>query len=308
MQIQNHGEVDWKVWFLVSIFSPVPIALFFFISGLFSRRIVDAPWGANLTLRLVGLTYAFVVWSLIDITIAYLLVGEVRVAKSAWAYVLDPKSALWFIWGLIIFTALANLVWRRWRTATLCVALVVSVFSFAIPTSSFVYENLIRFFPFFLIGLSGASIPKRILAHRIKIFAAASLVYGGLIFFYVRLDGTSAGAELIWFTAAWVALPLSIAASSLAADIPLVGSLVERLGRASLPIYLAHETVLRLLMAAGLAVIGTVEGPQIISVFVTTAAVIAVTAAFAELSVKGGLTALYRPPQLKRLRNSSVAR
>jgi uncharacterized membrane protein YcfT len=301
LALQAHGEVDWKIWLCIALFSPVPIALFFFISGLFSQKIVAKPWSRKLTARIIGLAYVFLVWSVIDTVIALLLDQGVVIDRNAWSYLLDPKSALWFIWGLILFTVLANLVWRRWPTATFCIALFISLLSFAklIPTTSFVYENLIRFFPFFLIGLSGAKFPGLVIRHQLKIFAVGSLIYGGLILAYIRLDQTSVIAGLIWVATAWVALPLSIAGSSLVTYLPVFGNLIGRLGRGSLAVYVAHESVKRLLVTAAIAVFGVVETPQMITVFVMAIAVAVVTSGLALLSIRCGLTALYTPPFLK---------
>lgn len=306
LALQTHGEVDWKIWLCIAVFSPVPIALFFFISGVFSRRIVDRPWGIKLTSRIAGLAYVFVLWSLIDIGIGLLLNQDVAVQGDIWTYALDPKSALWFIWGLIIFTIVAIVLWRRWPTPTLLLAIGLSLLSFAklIPTQSFVYENLLRFFPFFLVGLSGTRLPDLVVSHRLKIFAVGAVIYGALISIYLKLDQTSVPAGLVWVTTAWIALPLSIAGSSLFADVPVAGKLIERLGRGSLAVYVAHESVKRLLVTVGIAVIGVVETPQMISVFVLAAAVAGVTAGFALLSIRCGLSALYTPPFLKKSMSS----
>ena len=298
LALEPLGPIHWRVWLYIAMFSPVPIGLFFFISGMFSRTLMTGAWKGKIVSRIASLIYVFVVWSLIDVAVATLLHQDVPLTHLLWTYILDPDSVLWFIWGLAIFTVLANLVWIRWPRATLSLAVIASLLSctHVIATSSYVYDNLIRFLPFFLMGLSGEKLERLVIPRRIAVFGLGSLLYAGLILVYLQLNKDGAPAGLVWIASAWIAVPLSVAGCSLVSNIPLASSIVEHLGKRSLAIYLAHQTVTRLVVAGGSVLIGVVEKPQLISVFTVTFIVTCATAAFAEVTLRSGWTLLYGPP------------
>lgn len=293
----SRGLVDWKVWLLVNVFAPAPIALFFFISGLFSRKYLQGPWRALLGRRVVGLLYVFAVWSLIETGMTAIVQGGVQ-GFDALAYVGNPQSTLWFIWALALFTVAAKVV--LWRSATLAIVVfsVLSVLSFSgvIATSSFVYDNLLRFFPFFLGGAYRVRLEPFVVRHPMAIFAAGSAAFAVLS--SVLLLGSLARPEagFVLAVTTLVALPTAISGCALLASNMTVNKGVGYLGRQSFGIYLVHPVLIAILVPTIYALLPTTGRPAFAAVFGLTLLLIASSAAFFELTRRLGWIHLYVPP------------
>lgn len=294
--LDSGGQVDWKVWLLINLFAPIPIALFFFVSGLFSRKVVVGGWSAGLGRRLIGLLYAFVVWSIIEAITRFVLTGLVP-RPDVWRYLLDPESTLWFVWALAIFTFGAHLAWTRWPGPTVALTMVASSLSFSgmITVDSFVYENLLRFAPFFLLGLAVPSLEARVAGQRWLVASGGAVAYAALtVLATYAVPSGWAGAVLAAMT--WISIPTSIAGCMLVSRMPLLGGIVQWLGRNSLGIYLGHPVAIMLLAAALRSVWTQGGAPLFLPVFALTLPALFASAAFYWLAVRSGVTALYVPP------------
>lgn len=296
LTLDTVGQVDWKVWLLINLFAPIPIALFFFVSGLFSRRVVKGGWSAGLGHRLAGLMYAFVVWSIIEAITQTALTGLVP-RPDVWRYLLDPGSTLWFVWALAIFTFGAHLVWTRWPGLTVGVSIIASALSFGgvIAVDSFVYENLLRFAPFFLLGLAAPALEAMVARRRWLIAAVGSIAYAALTAL-AAYAGPSGWAGAVLAVMTWISIPTSIAGCMVISRLPLFGQVIQWLGENSLGIYLGHPVAIMLLVAALRSIWTQGNEPLFIPVFALTLPALFASAALYWLAVRSGLTALYVPP------------
>lgn len=296
LSLDTVGTVDWKVWLLINLFAPIPIALFFFVSGLFTRRVVEGGWSAGLGRRLVGLLYAFVVWSLIEAIVQIALAGRIH-RPDIWRYLLDPESTLWFVWALAIFTVGAHLFWTRWPRLSLGVSIIASALSFSgvIAIDSFVYQNVLRFFPFFLLGLAAPSLEALVARRRWLIASAGAATYTALTAL-APYGGASGWSGTVLAAMTWISIPTSIAGCMMISRLPLFGQMIQWLGKNSLGIYLGHPVAIMLLVAASRLVWSPGDGPMLMPVFALTLPAVFASAALYWLAVRSRVTALYVPP------------
>lgn len=296
LSLDTVGQIDWRVWLLVNLFAPIPIALFFFVSGLFGRSVVAGGWGGGLGRRLGGLLYAFTIWSIIEACLKAAVTG-VLPRPDLSHYLIDPQSTLWFVWALAIFTFGAHLLWRRWPRLTLSASVVISALSYCdlIVVDSFVYENLLRFACFFLLGLSAPSLEAIVSRRRWLIFGLGSVVYAALAAVATFAIGPDR-AGLVLAIMTWLSIPTAIAGCMLTGSLPGPGRVIRWLGKNSLGIYLGHPVAILLLIASLASVWRPGGEPLFLAVFVLTVPALFASAALYWLAVRTGATILYNPP------------
>lgn len=304
----DRGPVHWIAWALINLFGPFPIVLFFVAAGRFSQTLVGGGWSRGVTRRLVGLGYVFASWSLFN-AVAVAALGQAKPVDIV-AYIANPHSPLWFIWALVLYTAIAATTPRSLRVPFIIGAAVVSFCSFVgvIDLDSFVYDNLLRFLPFFMTGVAVGAIEQPIERWRWRIMVFGGSLFAGLTVLTLWAPTSLAGKGALLFCLAILAAPVGIAGASIVADAPGVGKLARGFGRFSLGVYLVHPLVIllvfHLLEAAGLMVAtGAVAMP-----FLLTLVTLALSIAFVLTSHQLGWVWLYRPPGVgKDLRSPPAA-
>lgn len=290
------GPVHWIAWLLINLFSPFPIVLFFVAAGRFTQTLVERGWTGGVTRRIVGLFYVFGLWSLLQFAVSSALLGTHRIDVTS--YLADPRSPLWFIWALALYTGVAAATPRTLRVTVVTAAAVVSLGSFAgvVTFDSFVYDNLLRFLPFFLTGVAAGAIEIRIERRRwILLFAGAVLfVILTSLTFWPQTAPALRGALL--FSLAGVAVPMGIAGASIVAGAPGMGALIKQFGRLSLGVYLVHPAVIPFIVRSSQAFSLDHAFAEPALSFIMTALVLGLSIAFVALSQSFKWYWLYRPP------------
>ena len=292
----EQGEVHWTAWTLINLFAPFPIVLFFVAAGRFSQSLLNGGWSSAVTRRLAGLIYVFALWTLLDGAAAAAL-GDPQTTELL-DYLANPRSPLWFIWALVLYTAFAAATPRSWRLAVIIGAGVLSFCSFAglIALNSFVYDNLLRFLPFFLTGVAAGDIEQPIEGRRWRLLLCGGLLFAGLTALAMWMPVAQAVKGALLFGLAVLAAPVGIAGASIVADAPGVGRLAQGFGRCSLGVYLVHPIVILLLFQVT-DFAGPVMAPELVSTpFVLTITCLGLSIGFVLVSSHLGLTWLYRPP------------
>ena len=294
--LQDQEPVHWTSWALINIFGPFPIALFFVAAGRFSRTLVGSGWSTGVTRRIMGLAYVFGLWSVVCAASDAGLGDPTSI--DVMAYLADPRSSLWFLWALIIYTALTAATPVRMRAVVTAISALAALCSFVgvISFDSFVYDNLLRFLPFFLMGIIGGDADARLERGRWPVLIAGGLLFAAATAAAYWGDLGEVGKGGLLFGLAAVAVPVGIAGASIVADVPAVGRVIMSFGRMSLGVYLVHPLVISLAMHQ---VAGAASGAWFVAPFapfVVTLGVLAVSAGFVIVSQRLRWTWLYQPP------------
>lgn len=295
LELARAGPVHWSAWALINFFAPFPMTIFFLVAGHFSRSLLTGRWNARIGIRLAGLAYVFAVWSLLrwGVLALYGDASQPRILD----YVVDPRTPLWFLWALIAYTALAALIPSRRRWIAFAAASTVALLSFTevLSFDSFVYENLVRFFPFFLLGLAAANGDGSLERRRLAVLVGGGALFCLLALLTVRLSPPQPLLGLLQSALTGLAAPVGVAAASVAASAPGLGRLVQKFGRASLGVYLLHSVAIIGVTALWRGT-GATLGAAWPTPFVATLAVLAVSLGLAAATQRLGWTWLYRPP------------
>ncbi|RYE66907.1 MAG: acyltransferase, partial [Oxalobacteraceae bacterium] len=285
---------------LNDFFSYIRMPIFFAVSGFLARDVIKKSFHELFDRRLIQLIYVFLLWSFIALLLdSSFASSPVSIVSDITTVFFQPSSVLWFLWALIIYMAIAK-IGRATSPAlflTLSIAIAVASYARVFHFELYVYNNVFRFLPFFLIGAYRSQwllrIPSKFTAAAIIpvviLFAAGFLVLrrdllppafdnGGR--FAMASLGVLVGALVSVWACRWQQIKL----------IPLY------LGRHTLPIYVAHSLLVGPL-AAGIARIA----PESVGVEIWAVPVIAVAATATSLLIKfaadrAGFGWLYRRP------------
>lgn len=255
-------EVAW-VDVTVDIFATMRMPLFFAASGLFAGSWLKRSWPQLLRGKVVLLAWVFLAWQ--PVVFAYKLlemyflpgqpdnsllgqVGKVLLSP------LRPNGELWFLWALAVFFIFAKVAARVPPRIQLATAALVSILWLSF-SNALVPDSVIRLlgngwsgvFSYYFFFLAGVYFSKGLLSWVANcawyVCAVGVMVWGAVawvrmtylvdvpgMMFFVSCLGAVAGfqlAKLLWFA-----------------------SLLELLGKNTLPIYVAHTFVLVVLTVA----------------------------------------------------------
>lgn len=233
--------------------STVRMPAFFLVSGLFARRALTRPWRDFWVLRPAFFGYLYLLWSLIFLVgfVTVAMVGSASVAATARSRIgefLFLDGELWYLAALAVYFLVARLSRAIPPAVQMAVAAVLwqLVAVGVVPVFSWGTEHLLSLYVFFLAGLFGRSIIMT-WAERINPIGAAVLVItwtaGAVAVEQLDPDGRLRGAVL-----PLVGVPMLLALAVLAARndrwLRVFRPGVQRLGEATLPIYVLHPLAL----------------------------------------------------------------
>lgn len=227
------------------------LPVFFIVSGLFAGKWVSASWRALWGTKLSLFVWVYILWSTIA-SVVFLagldlkgqgggVLGQVRgFLEMLWA----PRFELWFIWALALFFAAIRLL----RRVPVAVQLIVAGIVSAVGLSGWLEVNVggtgaLKYFFFFLCGLH--------LRDAIFTWAERSRGVRGAAVVALAAAAAVPGVVLGWDTAVPGFYFLACCLGGLAGVVvarwlaPL--SLLRRIGRHTLPVYLTHTSVIILL-------------------------------------------------------------
>ncbi len=237
--------------------------LFFLLSGLFLARTVALPWGRFVRGRLATIAYPYLVWSYISLAMKLAVASRVNVAPDprAFATILyQPIEQFWFLYVLFLlslgFGILLKLRVPAWGMLILAVAVNPAVSP--LPRFGWLPLDLAKLHAAaFSVGivLGATSLPGRIG----RLGWPAALLLGAAGMAVPTLAVASGQQAEPWISqVSGLAGSLGVIAfSSLLARAGWLGRLLEKWGRLSLEIYVAHtifSAALRILLAKALGV------------------------------------------------------
>lgn len=233
--------------------STLRMPLFFALSGMFAVKWLTADWSALLHAKVRLFAWVLAVWTVIGSST--LVLGQIMndVPVNLWgslrAVLLSPvlpRFELWFIWALALFFVVAKATRRVNVIAQLVVAGAFSVVALGLwITSNTGWTGSVKYYFFFLCGLHLRSLLIRVAAVRSRpVLVGTVVAWAGLS---VGLGvGGLRGVVPLYFLNCVLGVLAGIALSRALSGIPLLG----RLGRQTLPIYLAHTPIVILLLFA----------------------------------------------------------
>lgn len=295
--------IDTQFWDEFStVMATLRMPLFFVLSGLFAAKWLTAPWRQLLRSKVLLFLWVLWVWSAIGVPVqvaAIAAIGQpVGISTAVKTVILAPISPpfeLWFIWALAVFFVLAKLTARAPAVVQLIVAGLVSAVALTVwlnVTNGM--TGSLKFYFFFIAGLY----LKRVITDiantswtaRLAMVLGWASVSAGVYLLDVReLPG-------VYFVNCLIGVVGGVALSTFLVRLGVLG----RLGRQTLPIYLAHTPIAILLTLAILFVPGLLTGANVIAPIVVplvAVAAIALALLLRRMSRTPPLRNLYEPPR-----------
>ena len=284
-----------------TVLASMRMPLFFVLSGLFAAKWLQADWRSLLRVKVLLFLWVFGVWSVIatlafpvGLTSEHKPIGVTGLIKGLLLSPVEPRFELWFIWALALFFLVARATRRIPPVVQLSVAAVLSAVGLTLwPELNTGWSGSEKYFFFFLAGLYcrrvvlGFAEKTRpaVLALVFLAWATASVAMFELglrglpgVYFLNCLLGVAGGIAVSRGLAGWAAL--------------------ARLGRQTLPVYLAHTPfILGLVFVCSrppvLAVLSHV--PLLVPPVVALAAIL-LSLGLHRLAYRLRWPALYEPP------------
>lgn len=289
---------------------PVRMPLFFLVSGFFAARAVHRPW-ASVTRRISTSAYLYVVWLLL---LAAFTTWERELpmnrTQSLEELALDlvfASTGLWFLYALVVYFALTKLTAAVPAGLVLLAATGVAVAGALLPIEEANRVSVLLHLVFFVLG---ARFPDLVRATAGTSRAGAlSLLTLGYVVATVLLGslGLPGGVEVLALSV--LGLPAGVLLAVRASRAARTAAALSWIGRRTLPLYVLHIPVLGVLHHLGLSpALGpdplalplAVLYPLLVTVLVATGALLVHA-----ILVRVGLGALFRLPQVPRLRSSA---
>ncbi|WP_298804333.1 acyltransferase family protein [uncultured Pseudokineococcus sp.] len=252
--------VHWGYGLVEDLLAAFPMPLFFLVSGVLARGVLNESWGRLWRHRLGPLLWLYVVWTVVRFLWFSVLplasrpeeTDVVRLLLSP----LYPTSGLWYLHALALALVLAKVATKRLRVPwQLLVAAGVSVAFFGpLDTGSIGYQGLAHYLVFFLVGVNSGPALVRAVEKSPPVSALAATTVFTVLVVTVR------AYDLVDVPGIVLALSVLAVTTGLLClrHLPRLarGSGLEVLGRASLIIYVTHFVVLAGLTKALLLLLG----------------------------------------------------
>ncbi|MGY1773487.1 acyltransferase family protein [Blastococcus sp. SYSU D00813] len=267
-------ELDVGPWATSNRFlSVLRMPLFFLISGFLVAKALDRP-PATARPKVGGWLWVYLIWSLINMAVFSIVEWrrDNPPADSPWdllGIVGWPTNGLWYLYALAVFLVVLLLTRRLPAVAVVGVAAVLSaaVGTEAIPSGNFAIDQMGRYFVFFALG---ARFPAVVAAaeswftpKRIGLIAPIYLLVFGAVAGGAYWTSASV-SEVMNLPGVRLLVSLLVVGLGIALSVVLTRSMLHRplgaIGRATLPIYVAHEIVLGCLTAAVIPVADDLPG------------------------------------------------
>lgn len=248
-------------WLVASgMFGPVRMPLFFFISGFLVANSLSRVW-ANTRGRTLGFVYLYVLWTLIFMV---RIVPDVMRGglDQPWGLALSflLPTSFWYLYALPLYFVSAWLLKKslgKHSAYALIPLLAISATAYLLePTTQAILQgpldplkvpDVLRNFVWFYLGVHGKSLWLSIIDSSSVIKTVAATVGFGVLYLLAALTGTTEPLRA----------PLSVAALYMSALVLgqwntqlQVGSLLRKVGRQTLPVYVLHIFLVPVIMAA----------------------------------------------------------
>ncbi len=286
---------------LNTVLSSLRMPMFFVLAGLFAGKWLMQPWRSLLRSKVLLFLWVLAVWSVVDMVVqlagmatAGQQVSLTTAAKDLLLSPVKPLFELWFVWALALFFIVAKLtrrlpIWVQMGVSGVlaCVGLTIWL------TTTTGLTGSAKFYFFFLAGIYFrqafiAFAQSRLWIHLAVLAGWASM---SLTLFVLDLRGLPG----VYFLNCIAGVFGGIALAQLLVKLPVL----QRLGRNTLPIYLAH-TPLAITITIVIMLVPSVHAavPSVTLLLPPLVAAVAIAAALGlhRLLRKGPLKFLYEPP------------
>ncbi|EKT79722.1 hypothetical protein WSS_A25905 [Rhodococcus opacus M213] len=245
------GFADGRWHEVNAVLEPIRMPLFFLTAGLFATSTPALPWSTVLRRRLLPLIYLYLLWTALRFAFftAFPATSGTAETSSPWnllTALIVPHNGLWFLYALIVFTAITRLARRIAPPVQLLAATVLAVSASRIEILSWAWDNIVSLLMFFLLGIHLPTVIHLLAAASTA--ARAALAAAGFAAVYLLHQHTDLGVT--------PAAGLALSVVGLTAGI-LVCAYIQRwpilepvriLGTRTLPVYLLHEIALGILV------------------------------------------------------------
>jgi len=224
--------------------------LFFAVSGLLATRAVRTlPFARLWRKRLLLLVYLYVLWGLIR-AVWFSFVPWPLEPLDPWMQFLlspvQPWSGLWYLYALVLYSALA---WAMRGIPVWAQLAIGGAFSAAFASgliqlgTGYTWRSIGTYFFFFLLGMHGRSLLLR-WAGRVGWFTGGAVlaVYGALAFALVLVPSSVRWAATL--PIAVLGVTAGVALAVMLSRVPVLGGAVQSLGARTLPVYVLHVLVI----------------------------------------------------------------
>ena len=301
-RVMHQAGLVGETWIQVNqVFSLLRMPVFFAASGLFLGSVVRRSWPELWRTRLSLLVWPFAVWLLVRFAWFQAVPLPSRPSENdvgrLLASVYAPATGLWFLHALVLFTVLAKLTRTVPRVVQLGLAGVVAALLLGPVDLPWPYPERLGTYYVFFVGAG-------LLGPRLRAGVATATPRKRRLWWGALAVATAAYLLLPAPFAALLKLPLgglAVVAGFHAAAAwsgSAVGGRLVRLGRLTLPVYVAHVVVLGALTTALLAAEVEPQGTLHEVWVLPAAAGVAVAASLLvhRALLRSGLAVAYAPP------------
>lgn len=258
--VVDHTQVDvgWRQ--IVDAMTPFRMPALALLSGMLLSRRIQSGWTDRSARTSIALSYwLYVVWLLVFLLVA------VSVGWSLWLGPLGaesplqgvrafadqlvlPKTILWYVMALAIWTGILTLIHRAPPAAVLIILGALSVASFYLPgDGSDQYGNVLRYFVFFAVGVYFSTSFLVWVTRHLAVTAFFAVAAFVLVVFIAQF-GTDENVDRVLtlprdIAGAVIVMGIAVALS----HVPGVGHALAWTGRRTLPIYVMHVPILDML-------------------------------------------------------------
>lgn len=243
------------------------LAAFFAISGMNGVRHIGSPFASLWARRLTPMLWMLLIWVVIHWSLAAILPNPADPDQGSDPLqivqnLVLPGPILWYLWSLIAYLLLARLTRRLPPVAVLSVGLTLTAamigltdwhlrqYGLTALAEHFTWRAPLVFFPIFYIGYRFRA---RILALSRAPLIPATIIFVSATAGLILIKGMVSSvvpAGVIGLAALLTSLVAAIFLARLLLLVPGLGRVIARIGRLSLPVYLAHMLVVTPLVYA----------------------------------------------------------
>lgn len=316
--VMDFGPLE-SLWARISgVLQPFRMPTLSLLSGmLLSTRILSGWSDRRLRASIAQAYWAYVVWLVVFLAAAQLIgwsiwlgpfgMGSLRdVSGTVVDQLLIPRSVLWYVIALVIWSLVLTAVRRVPSNAVLMVLTAVSVASFYLPHEDGTdqYRNLLRYAVFFAVGVYFSGIVRDAVTYKPRLTAIVAFAAFGTASFIawfgvdVRLGNILTVPRDV--SGALIAMLFAV----LLTKLPGVGAVLAWIGQRTLPIYVMHGIILDLLVISADSWLGLTGAPAVRAMAPVAAAVVVSVVAIVvhEIAVRTPAKTLFYFPDVWRAR------
>lgn len=244
---ESAAGVAWQV--VNEALRPLRMPLFFLLSGVFAASALRRPWSQVWVRRLLTTYWVYTVWLAVQAGVFLTVATRMATTRvpDAGAYLeelLLASSGLWYLYGLVVYFAVAKVLVKVPAPLVVAAAAVLSGAASYLPIEAFNQVQLLQCFVFFA---AGAHYPRLLAAMpALPRWALAAVAAGYLGAHQVLTEVVETEHSVAVLLLAPVAIPLGAQLAQRLHRPNVVGRALAALGRRTLPVYVLHMPLLAL--------------------------------------------------------------